>query len=413
MGREHLGQEAGRPGDAGVVAGEAGGELDDATHADAVVVAAGEHAGAGGRAQRRGVEVGVPQAALGQGVERRRGDVGAEATQLGEAHVVEQDDDDVRCSRRRFRHRWPERLGIPVVGGDGAAELVRLHVSLPTRPSRPRPDPSSDMTLASGFAKLRSWKLAPPPGSGSTRITSPCATPCGGGRAERDPLTDARAVLDADDEGLPAWWGELGDLGWLGLHVAESDGGSGYGLLELAVVLEELGRACTPGAFLPTVMASAAIARFGTGPGTRAMLSDLVRGAGRAGLGLGCAPVAVSVADDGLRIDGTWGVVFGAGSATVLVLPVSSADDGSSRWVVVRADEVVVEALPGVDRTRRPARVTAGSLRLDEDRVLDLPGGCRRHRGHRRAPRRGRSGGGGVLVRGHRGRARPRPRAVR
>ena len=67
-----------------------------------------------------------------------------------------------------------------------------------------------------------------------------------------------RALLDAEDETMPPFWEQLAALGWLGLHVPEDIGGSGYGLSELAVVLEELGRACAPGPFLPTVLASAA-----------------------------------------------------------------------------------------------------------------------------------------------------------
>ena len=52
-------------------------------------------------------------------------------------------------------------------------------------------------------------------------------------------------------------------LGWLGLHVPEEHGGSGYGLEELVVVVEELGRAVAPGPFVPTVIASAVLAAAG------------------------------------------------------------------------------------------------------------------------------------------------------
>ncbi len=48
-------------------------------------------------------------------------------------------------------------------------------------------------------------------------------------------------------------------LGWLGLHLPEEHGGSGYGLEELVVVVEELGRAVTPGPFVPTVIVSATL----------------------------------------------------------------------------------------------------------------------------------------------------------
>ena len=45
--------------------------------------------------------------------------------------------------------------------------------------------------------------------------------------ARRDARGSARSLLEAPDEGLPSWWAELADLGWLGLHVPEELGGSG------------------------------------------------------------------------------------------------------------------------------------------------------------------------------------------
>ncbi len=69
----------------------------------------------------------------------------------------------------------------------------------------------------------------------------------------------ARRNLDATDETLPPFWAALRDVGWFGLHLDERYGGSGYGVAELAVVVEQLGRAIAPGPFVPTVIASAAL----------------------------------------------------------------------------------------------------------------------------------------------------------
>src|SRR5688572_14001667 len=76
---------------------------------------------------------------------------------------------------------------------------------------------------------------------------------------KREARGAARALLKADKEELPPFWGDLVQLGWLGLHLPEEHGGSGFGLEELVVVIEELGRAVAPGPFVPTVIASAAI----------------------------------------------------------------------------------------------------------------------------------------------------------
>ncbi|HEY9303210.1 MAG TPA: acyl-CoA dehydrogenase family protein, partial [Mycobacterium sp.] len=47
----------------------------------------------------------------------------------------------------------------------------------------------------------------------------------------------ARSLLDAPDEARPELWHDLVELGWLGLHIDEEYGGSGYGLPELVVVI--------------------------------------------------------------------------------------------------------------------------------------------------------------------------------
>src|SRR6202008_727903 len=73
----------------------------------------------------------------------------------------------------------------------------------------------------------------------------------------------ARSLLDTAEESRPPFWQNLVELGWLGLHVDEEHGGSGYGLPELVVVIEELGRAVAPGPFVPTVIASAVISALG------------------------------------------------------------------------------------------------------------------------------------------------------
>ena len=49
----------------------------------------------------------------------------------------------------------------------------------------------------------------------------------------------SRALLDSPGEELPSFWPELARLGWLGLHLPEAQGGSGYGLAELVVVLDD------------------------------------------------------------------------------------------------------------------------------------------------------------------------------
>ena len=62
---------------------------------------------------------------------------------------------------------------------------------------------------------------------------------------ERSPVARVRALRDAGDAtGFSReLWREMAGLGWVGIPFPEDVGGAGMGLAELAVVLEQLGRA--------------------------------------------------------------------------------------------------------------------------------------------------------------------------
>src|SRR5262245_28601002 len=129
--------------------------------------------------------------------------------------------------------------------------------------------------------------------------------------------TAARALLEAPEEGLPPFWGELQSVGWLGLHVPEEHGGSGYGLPELIVVVEEMGRAVAPGPFVPTVMASAVLAAAKPGEAQTRYLPGLAGGSVIGAVALGGD---VELRDG--RAYGPAGAVLGGGLAQVLLVAV-------------------------------------------------------------------------------------------
>ncbi|MEV4255445.1 acyl-CoA dehydrogenase family protein, partial [Spirillospora sp. NPDC049652] len=170
------------------------------------------------------------------------------------------------------------------------------------------------------------------------------------------------AVQDGQDgrAGLrrPVFWDALAAQGLLGLHLAEAHGGQGGGLLDQAVVLEELGRALAPGAHLPTVLGSAII-EAGGGKPAAALLPALADGSRTAAVALTGA-----LSGDG----GTVGPVLGAPLADLLVLPL----DGGDRWVVVDAADVQVEPLESLDLTRPVGQVTVDGLAgADPDWIIE------------------------------------------
>src|SRR5262245_8188524 len=69
-------------------------------------------------------------------------------------------------------------------------------------------------------------------------------------------VRELMATETADDRQL---WQAMADQGWTGLIITERFGGLGLGVLEAAVVAEEMGRACLPGPFISNLFASALI----------------------------------------------------------------------------------------------------------------------------------------------------------
>ena len=167
--------------------------------------------------------------------------------------------------------------------------------------------------------------------------------------AKRDARGAARALLEAETEERPAFWDEVAGVGWLGLHLSEDHGGSGFGLPELVVVVEEMGRAIAPGPFVPTVIASAVIAAGAPGEARKRLLPGLADGSVTGAVALG-GEVTVS----GDAASGSAGVVLGGGLADLFLVPV-----GDDVAVVERsADGVSVEVPANLDPARRSARVT-------------------------------------------------------
>jgi len=140
-----------------------------------------------------------------------------------------------------------------------------------------------------------------------------------------------RELAEADryEDGL---WEEVAELGWPGIAIAEEHGGQGLGMVELAILCEELGYACAPLPFLANSAAGIAIEQAGSDEQKAAFLPGIASGAGRGAFG-----------DPDVLIDGE-----GAACAVVY------GGDGKVR--LVDPGGVEPEALELIDRTRRYAR---------------------------------------------------------
>ena len=170
------------------------------------------------------------------------------------------------------------------------------------------------------------------------------------------PPAVTRAALDADDDTLPDFWAALGALGVLGIHIPEEFGGQGAGMLELAVVAEELGRVAAPGPWSSTAVVAAVVAGCGGPVMAKEILPGLVDGTvaaslvvptgapdgsaeARPGLTVGPGP------DGSLLVSGTLRPIPNGATAAVVLAPVER--QGATVWALLEADGRVVSRAAG------------------------------------------------------------------
>ena len=74
---------------------------------------------------------------------------------------------------------------------------------------------------------------------------------------DKFPKTVVKEIEESELGYSPELWREMAELGWIGLALPEKYGGGDMSFLDLAVLLEEMGRACLPGPYFSTVILGA------------------------------------------------------------------------------------------------------------------------------------------------------------
>jgi alkylation response protein AidB-like acyl-CoA dehydrogenase len=104
---------------------------------------------------------------------------------------------------------------------------------------------------------------------------------------KESPMNYVRAMFEDDRGFTDEFWNKMVEMGWTAMRIPEEYDGLGMDLLDLALVLEEMGRAVVPGPFFSTVLLAAeAIIEAGNDAQKKHYLSEIAAGKMRGTLAL-------------------------------------------------------------------------------------------------------------------------------
>jgi alkylation response protein AidB-like acyl-CoA dehydrogenase len=183
-----------------------------------------------------------------------------------------------------------------------------------------------------------------------------------------------------------AFWQQLADQGWFGILYPEEAGGSGLGLVDMTVLMEEMGRAVMPGPFFSTVLlGGAAILEAGSPAQRQEWLPRIAAGSGKVSLAWtepnarwDAAGIVATGREmvGGFALSGTKLFVPDAHVSDALVVAVrtrdgSTMEDGVSLLLVPKdAAGLAVTLLPTIDETRKLCEVRLDNVAVPAAALL-------------------------------------------
>jgi alkylation response protein AidB-like acyl-CoA dehydrogenase len=186
-----------------------------------------------------------------------------------------------------------------------------------------------------------------------------------------------RALAESEHGFEQGDWQEMAELGWPGLALPEEWGGQALGVVELAILFEELGYALAPTPLLSNTIAGLALATNGTEEQKERWLRPLASGEARGTVALvdagspatvGTFQMEAKADGDGVVLDGEKILVLDAAAADFILVATSD----TRRHLVERdADGVTVTAERSIDLTRRLYSVRFDGVRVGPEATLN------------------------------------------
>ena len=200
-----------------------------------------------------------------------------------------------------------------------------------------------------------------------------------------------RAIVDGDEGMSRDNWNTFAELGWLSIPFSEADGGFGGNIVDLSVVMEEMGKGLVVEPFFPTVILfGGLVARAGDEAQRGAVLENLISGQTLGAFAyverqsrfeISDCKTTATASDGGFTLNGEKVVVFNGEHADQLVVLARTAGeqfdrDGLSLFLVdANAAGVSKVAYPMMD-AQRVANITFDNVQLSSDALLGTEGGA-------------------------------------
>jgi alkylation response protein AidB-like acyl-CoA dehydrogenase len=200
------------------------------------------------------------------------------------------------------------------------------------------------------------------------------------------PTAFVRTMMESDTAHDPSFYSKMAGLGWMGIAIPEEFGGQGMTYVDLAVLLEETGRAVLPGPFFATVgLAAPVILEAGGDDQRKALLTPLAAGERTATVAYtepnarvdasGIEMTAQS-ANGSFSLSGIKSFVLDAHVADTLVVAARTSDGGDPTEgitlfaVDANADGVTISQLTAMDSTRRLCEIRFDGVTVGPDMLL-------------------------------------------
>jgi alkylation response protein AidB-like acyl-CoA dehydrogenase len=204
--------------------------------------------------------------------------------------------------------------------------------------------------------------------------------------ANECPMALVREISESEPRGWrPSVWEKMAGLGWMGLLIPEEYGGAGLGFVDLALILEEMGRALLPSPFFGNLQGTLAVLHAGSetqrkeilpavAEGRKILTFAITEGAGTEEIEeIG---TRAEKSRGGYRLTGTKLFVPHAQSADRMVVVARSGTEGEAGISLFLVDAKE----RGVEITARGVSFATGRLRLSRSRRLGVAPRCSRTR---------------------------------